>query len=116
VRAAVLLLLVAAASVWLAVESLLAGMASSFETPSIGRRLLAWDANDPRLEDQLGQVLKDTDRGEGLRHLERATQLSPASRLYWSDLELACETAGDAQCTDQARERLLHLCPMSPGY
>ena len=116
VRAAVFLLLVALASVWLAVESLLAGMVSSFTTPSIGRRLLAWDANDPRLEDQLGQVFKDTDRGEGLRHLERATQLSPASRLYWSDLELACETAGDAQCTDQARERLLQLCPMAPGY
>jgi hypothetical protein len=116
VRAAVFLLLVAFASVWLAVESLLAGLVSSFATPSIGRRLLAWDANDPRLEDQLGQVLKDTDRAEGLRHLERATQLSPASRLYWSDLELACETAGDAQCTDQARERLLQLSPMAPGY
>jgi hypothetical protein len=116
VRAAMFLLLVAVASVWLAVESLLAGMVSSFSTPSIGRWLVAWDANDPRLEDQLGQVLKDTDRGEGLRHLERATQLSPASRLYWSDLESACETAGDAQCTDQARERLLQLCPMAPGY
>jgi hypothetical protein len=116
VRAAVFLLLVAVASVWLAVESLLAGMVSSFATPSIGRRLLVWDANDPRLEDQLGQVFKDTDRDEGLRHLERATQLSPASRLYWSDRELACENAGDAQCTDQARERLLQLCPMAPGY
>jgi hypothetical protein len=116
VRAAVFLLLVAVASVWLAGESLLAGMVSSFATPSIGRWLVAWDANDPRLEDQLGQVLKDTDRGEGLRHLERATQLSPASRLYWSDLESACETAGDAQCTDQARECLLQICPMAPGY
>ena len=116
VRAAVFLLLVAVASVWLAVESLLAGMVSSFATPAIGRRLLAWDANDPRLEDQLGQAFKDTDRGEGLRHLERATRLSPASRLYWSDLELACENAGDAPCTDQARERLLQLCPMAPGY
>ena len=116
VRAAVFLLLIAIASVWLAVESLLAGMASSFETPSIGLRLQAWDTNDPRLEDQLGQAFKDTNRAEGLRHLERATQLSPASRLYWSDLELACESAGDAQCTDQARERLLELCPMAPGY
>ena len=116
VRAAVFLLLVAVASGWLAVESLLAGTVSSFATPSIGRWLLAWDANDPRLEDQLGQGLKDTDQAEGLRHLGRATQLSPASRLYWSDLELACETAGDAQCTDQARERLLRLCPMVPGY
>jgi hypothetical protein len=116
VRAAVFLLLVAVASGWLAVESLLAGMVSSFASPSTGRSLLAWDADDPRLEDQLGQVFKDTDRGEGLRHLERATQLSPASRLYWSDLEVACEAAGDAKCTDQARVRLLQLCPMAPGY
>jgi hypothetical protein len=116
VRAVLFLLLVAGASAWLAVESLLAGIVTSFETPATGRRLLAWDADDPRLEDQLGQAYKGTNQVEDLRHLERATQLSPASRLYWSDLELACESAGDAQCTDQARERLLRLCPMSPGY
>ena len=43
-------------------------------------------------------------------------QLSPASRLYWSDLESACESVGDTQCADQARERLLQLCPMVPAY
>jgi len=115
-RALLFLLVVASASVWLAAESLLAGLVTSFETPSMGRRLLAWDPDDPRLEDQLGQAYKDSDQGEGLRHLKRATQLSPATRLYWSDLESTCESAGDAQCTDQARERLLELCPMVPGY
>jgi hypothetical protein len=116
VRAVVFLLAVTGVSLWVAVESLLAGIVTSFETPSIGRRLLAWDADDPRLEDQLGQVYKDTNQGESLRHQQRATQLSPASRLYWSDLELACESAGDAHCTDLARERLLQLCPMAPAY
>ena len=116
VRAVLFLLVIAAVSVWLTVESLLAGIVTSFGKPATGRWLLAFDADDPRLEDQLGQDYKDTNRGEGLRHLERATQLSPASRLYWSDLELACESATEAQCTDQARERLLQLCPMVPGY
>jgi len=116
VRALLFLLGVAGASLWLAGESLRAGMAASFETPALGHRLLAWDSDDPRLEDQLGQVYKGIDQGEGLRHLRRATQLSPASRLYWSDLEIACEAAGDAPCTDQARERLLQLCPMVPAY
>ncbi|MGD0126795.1 MAG: tetratricopeptide repeat protein [Terriglobia bacterium] len=116
VRAVLFLFVVAGVSVGLAVESLLAGIVASFQSPAMGRRLLAWDADDPRLEDQLGQAYKGTNQDEALRHLERATQLSPASRLYWSDLELACESAEDAQCADQARERLLRLCPMAPGY
>jgi len=116
IRAVLFVLVVAGVSVWLAVESLLAGMVASFETPATGRRLLAWDANDPRLENQLGQAYRSANPDEALRHLKRATQLGPASRLYWSDLELACESAGDAQCVDQARERLLQLCPMTPGY
>ena len=115
-RAVLFLCVVAGVSVWLAVESLLAGTVASLDSPALGRRLLAWDAGDPRLEDQLGQAYKDTNQNEALRHLERATQLSPASRLYWSDLELACESAGDARCADQARERLLRLCPMAPSY
>jgi hypothetical protein len=115
-RAALFLLVVAGVSVWVAVESLQSGIIASFETPAVGRRLLAWEADDPRLEDQLGQVYKNTDEAEALRHLHRATQLSPASRLYWSDLETTCESAGDAQCADLARERLLQLCPMVPGY
>jgi tetratricopeptide (TPR) repeat protein len=117
-RVVALLFVLAAAGVSLlaAAEISLVGIVASFHTPETGRRLLAWDADDPRLEDQLGQVYKDTDPAEGLRHLRRATQLSPASRLYWSDLESACESSGDAQCADQARERLLQLCPMVPAY
>jgi len=115
-RAVLFLLAAAAVSLLAAAETSLVGTVASFSTPETGRRLLAWDADDPRIEDQLGQVYKDTDPAESLRHLRRATHLSPASRLYWSDLESACESSGDAKCADQARERLLHLCPMAPAY
>ena len=107
---------VAAASLWLAAEISLAGIVASFEAPGWGRPLLALDAQDPRLEDQLGLAYKEVDPRESLRHLWRAAQLSPASRLYWSDLESACESAGDSECADQAREHLLQLCPMVPAY
>jgi hypothetical protein len=99
-----------------AAEASLVGTISSLETPMLGRWLLALDADDPRLQHQLGQAYKDIDPTESLRHLRRATQLCPASRLYWSDLESACESVGDTQCADQARERLLQLCPMAPSY
>jgi tetratricopeptide (TPR) repeat protein len=82
----------------------------------VGRWLLAWEADDPRLQDRLGQAYKDSDPTESLHHLRRATQLSPDSRLYWQDLELACESMGDVQCVDQAGERLVRLCPMVPFY
>jgi len=115
-RALLFLLAVAAASLWVAAETSLVGTVTLFETPGVGRGLLALDADDPRLEDQLGQAYKDINPAESLSHLRRATQLSPASRVYWSDLESACESVGDTQCADQARERLLQLCPMVPAY
>src|SRR5208283_2500509 len=68
------------------------------------------------LQNRLGQAYKDIDPSASLRHLRRATQLSPESRLYWSDLESSCESMGDTQCADQAGERLLHLSPMVPLY
>ena len=115
-RGSLFLFAVAAACLWLAAQISLAGIVASLEAPGLGRRLLALDPDDPRLEDQLGQAYKDIDPRESLRHLRRATHLSPASRLYWSDLESTCESVGDSQCADQAREHLLQLCPMVPAY
>jgi len=115
-RAWLLLLAVAAASFGLAAEAWLAGTVALFANPKVGRCLLPFDADDPRLEDRLGQAYKDVNPVECLRHLRRATELSPASRLYWSDLESTCEALGDAQSADRARERLLQLCPMTPAY
>jgi tetratricopeptide (TPR) repeat protein len=115
-RALFFLLAAGGVSLFAAAETSLVGIVSSFETPTVGRRLLALDGNDPQLEDRLGQAYKDTNPTESLRHLRRATQLSPASRLYWSDLELACESWRDTQCVDEAGERLVQLCPMVPFY
>ena len=110
------LLLVGCASLFVAAETSLVGITFSFETPTVGRWLLALDADDPRLQNRLGQAYRGIDPAESLRHLRRATQLSPDSRLYWSDLESACESMADTQCIDQAGERLLKLCPMVPSY
>ena len=115
-RSLALLLVVGSASLLLAAETLLVGVASSFETPSQGRLILALDSDDPRLQDRLGQVYKDIDPAESVRHLRRATELSPYSRRYWSDLASACESTVDTQCADRATERLLKLCPMVPLY
>jgi len=115
-RALFFLLAVGCGSLFLAAETSLVGIVSSFETPTTGRWLLALDADDPQLQDRAGEVYKDIDPTESLRHLRRATQLSPDSRLYWSALEAACETRGDTRCVDQAGERLLQLCPMAPAY
>jgi hypothetical protein len=103
-------------SLVLAAEASLLGIVSSFKAPVVGRRLLALEANDPRLQDRLGRAYEGIDLTESLRHLRRATQLSPASRLYWEDLELACESSGDTRCADQAVQRLVQLCPMVPSY
>jgi hypothetical protein len=100
----------------LAVGTILLGITSSFETPKVGQWILTLDPNDPWLENRLGESYKDDNPSEGLRHLRRATQLSPYRQLYWSDLESACEAMGNQQCVDEADERLLQLCPMAPYY
>jgi tetratricopeptide (TPR) repeat protein len=115
-RALLFLLALGCASLLVAAETSLVGITFSFETPTVGRWLLALDADDPRLQNRLGQAYRDIDPAESLRHLRRATQLSPHSRLYWSDLESACESMADTECIDQAGERLLKLCPMAPSY
>ncbi len=115
-RALLFLLAVGCVSLFVAAETSLVGITSSFQTPSLGRWLLALEADDPRLQNRLGLVYEGIDPAESLRHLRRATQLSPDSRTYWSDLESDCESMGDTQCIDQAGERLLKLCPMVPTY
>ena len=115
-RALSFLVGIACASLFLAAEATLLGIVSSFRTPGVGRRLLGLYANDPRFQHQLGQAYIDLDPIQSLRNLRRAAQLSPLNRLYWEDLESACESSGDLRCTDQASERLVELCPMVPSY
>ncbi|MGA7925158.1 MAG: hypothetical protein WCA20_04070, partial [Candidatus Sulfotelmatobacter sp.] len=115
-RSLLLLIGVGAASLLLAAETSLSGIASSFETPTQGRWLLAVDSDDPQLQYRLAQVYKNIGSAESVRHLRRATELSPYSRFYWSRLGSACESLNNRQCADQARERLVQLCPMVPSY
>lgn len=115
-RSLLFLLSVSSISLFLAAETALVGVTASFKTPSEGRLILAFDPASPRAQYRLGKVYQDIDPAESVRHLRRATELSPYSRLYWSELASTCESAGDMQCTDQATERLLTLCPMVPLY
>lgn len=106
----------AAASLFLAAETSLIGIASSFETPALSRWILPLDSSDPRFQNRLAQIVQEGQPAESVAHLRRAVELSPNSRLYWSDLAGTCEQAGDTPCVDRARERLLDLCPMAPLY
>lgn len=110
------LLIVSLAGVLLAAESALVGLVSSVQSPAAGRWMFAVDSDDAQLEFWLGRAYKDSNLAEGIRHLRRATELSPYSRLYWDELAYACDAARDMHCTDAARQRLLELCPMVPLY
>jgi tetratricopeptide (TPR) repeat protein len=103
-------------SLFLAAETSLLGIVTALDKPSVGRSLLPLDQGDPQLEYALGRAYKETHPAEGVRHLRRATELSPYSRRYWAHLGSACEAAGDTACALQAWERLLQLCPMVPLY
>jgi len=115
-RALLFLFLIVCASLLLAAETSLVGMASSFDTAAQGRWLLALEPEDPQLQHRLWQVYRDTDPAQSLKHLRLATELSPYSRLYWDHLASACEALGEAPCADRAIERLLKLSPMVPYY
>ena len=110
------LVAVGAVSLLLAAEISLAGIASSFESPSTGRLASLLDADDPQIQHRLGQVYAETDTNKSVQYLRRAAELSRYSRLYWSDLASACQSIDDTQCADWATENLLKLCPMVPYY
>src|SRR5439155_17684165 len=115
-RSLLFLLAVGGASLLLAAETTLVGTVLSFSTPSTGRLILTLDPDDPQLQYGLWQAYKDTDPAEGVKHLRRATELSPYSRFYWDALASACESMGDTQCAERATERLLKLAPLAPYY
>jgi tetratricopeptide (TPR) repeat protein len=103
-------------SLFLGAETLLVRSDSWFETPAEARLISVLDENNARAQYRFGQIYQGSDPAESVRHLRRATGLSPYSRLYWSELASACESIGDTTCADQATERLLKLCPMVPLY
>jgi hypothetical protein len=115
-RSPLFLIVIACAGLVLAAETSLTGIASSFESPAVGRWLASLDSNDAWIQYRVGQLDNDINPVEGVRHLRRATQLCPESRLYWSGLASACESLNDISCADSARERLLQVSPMVPNY
>src|SRR5438876_486195 len=110
------LVVVGAVSLVLAAEISLVGIASSFERPSTGRLVSLLSADEAQIQHRLGQVYAETDTNKSVQYLRRAAELSPYSRLYWSDLASACQSIDDTQCADWAAEHLLRLCPMVPYY
>ena len=79
---------------------------------------LALDPASAEIEHRLGMVLfyadSTLDHDAALQHLHRATELSPAEALYWSDLASACESVHDVRCADNAVTRSLKAGPMTP--
>ena len=93
-------------------------LAVSFTLPKLLLALKV-DPADPMIHKLLGQYycyLDDPNMGEGLKHLRRATELSPSGAIYWYSLASACELAGDNACADQAFERAVSLSPMMPHF
>ena len=82
----------------------------------MGRWILAVDPDDSRVEYQLGRLYEDSDPSQGVRHLRRATELSPNVQRYWAHLAAICESIGDTNCADRTWEALAKLCPVVPLY
>ena len=93
-------------------------LAESFKLPNLLMALKV-DPVDPRIHKLLGQYycyLDNPNMAEGLKHLRRATELSPSGAIYWYSLASACELASDNVCADQAFERAVNLSPMTPRF
>lgn len=93
-------------------------LAESFKLPNLLLALKV-DPVDPRIHKLLGQYycyLDDPNMAEGIKHLRRATELSPSGAIYWYSLASACELASDNACADQAFGRAVSLSPMTPRF
>jgi len=120
-EAGVFLLAALLPGLFLVLEALRIGLASalgaSTNVSDLGRASRLDPAN-AELEHRLGQVYSyapgELDPAEGLRHLERATELNPGKPSYWADLGSACESTGNRECADRSFERALALSPMTP--
>ena len=90
------------------------------ESTEVGtlQRAVALDPSNPELHHRLGMVLCDslaeTDRAEGLKHLQRATELNPYGARYWSDLAWVCELGDDMACATRGVKQAVKLSPMTP--
>ena len=79
---------------------------------------ISWDPRNPIYHSTLGRVLlqsaAEIDPEEIVRLFERATQLSPQTPQYWTELAGALEWAGRQERARQAIESARNLFPNSP--
>ena len=121
-KTAIFLVVVGVSSLILAVESvriLVATRISESKDIVQLRRAVDLDPANPELHYQLGTAemasFESPDPAEGVRQLQRATELSPRQRRYWRALASACQVEGDKLCAIRAISRSLALSPMTPN-
>jgi len=82
------------------------------------RKAVSFDRENPEFHFRLGLAetysLEGSNSAEGIRQLQRATDLSPHETRYWSALASACELAGKSACASHAISQTLTLSPMTP--
>ena len=121
-RAVIFLAPIIAVSVWLSrVAIVVARVTYQTQTVSIPdiSKAVNQDPNNADLIHRLGYVYSssptDSDIGESVKFLRKATVMNPRRWDYWQDLGQACDIAGDVKCSDEAFERTLALNPMAPS-
>jgi hypothetical protein len=120
-RAMALLLGVIALSILLTYETtrvaLATGPVDSISIPAV-QKGLAHDPGNSALLHQLGLLYASSptemNPAEALKCLRQAVTLNPHRWEYWTDLAIACDSAGDTACSDQAFERARALNPLTP--
>ncbi len=120
-KATAFLLLIGLFSLLFATESVRIALATRIgESKNIVqiRRAVELDPENPELHFRLGSAetynLDSPDPAEGIRQLQRATELSPYRARYWRALASACQLEGDKACAGHAISRSLALSPMTP--
>lgn len=120
-KSALFLLGVGLASLWLAGEGIRIALAARLgDSSSIleMKRAVSLDQRDPGLHFRLGRAeiygLEDSDPSEGIRQLQRATELAPHVTRYWMALAFACEFENTMACANHAIARSVALSPMVP--
>ncbi len=121
-RAALFLIPILAASLWLARDGIrVASVTYELDSLSVSdlQRALQRDPGNPELLCRLGWVYAynptSIDLEQAMKYLRQAVELSPSRWDFWSELGTTCDFVGDTTCSDEAFERAAGLNPMMPG-
>lgn len=120
-KAITFLLVIGFSSLLLAAESVRIALATRLgKSDNIVqiRKAVSLDPANPELRFRLAAAetysLESADPADGIRQLQRATELSPRETRYWRALAAACEFEGDKTCASHAISRSVALSPMAP--